>query len=353
MGRHLKPIGGEHWFDINLFDNQRDNFKNTEAVFLSGGQSAIQFILENINIKDDEYVLMPSFLCPSILHKFKKVNIKYKFYKIKKDLSIDLDDIEKNIYNFKIKSVFFIDYFGFYNNKKTVEYLKELQNRGIIIIEDAVQMLWFERKKFIGDYVFNSYRKFLPIDGSIVLCNKICNYKSANDCYYETVNLARLKKTAFNKFNIGREEEFLKLYEIAEKEYYKREAIVGMHDKERNMLSKIDYEFISKKRKENYCYLYDGLLENKKIQIIYDKKLIGDNSVLGLPILIKNRDEIRKKLRTVNIYCPIHWNILNENWSEKYKDSKYISSNILTIPISERYNLNDMKRLIYNIRNIN
>ncbi|MVX62347.1 DegT/DnrJ/EryC1/StrS aminotransferase family protein [Clostridium chromiireducens] len=352
MGRYLKPIGGEQWFDINLFDNKLDNLKNTKAVLLSGGQSAIAFILENINIKDDEYILSPSYLCPSILYNFKKTNIKYEFYKINKDLSIDFADIEEKVKKLKINTIFFIDYFGFYHNEETIKYLKELQKQNITLIEDAVQMLWFDRKKFIGNYIFNSYRKFLPIDGSIVLCNKIKKYSFQKDNYYESVNLARAKKTIFQNFNIGYEEEFLNLYEKAEEEYYKRNDIIGMDEESKKMLSKVDYKFILKKRKENYCYLYDRLIQNDKIRIIYNKELIDDSSVLGLPILIETRDEIRSKLREFNIYCPVHWNILKEDWSDKYADSKYVSSRIMTLPIDQRYDFEDMDKMISCINNL-
>ena len=352
MERYLKPLGGEQWFDINLFDKNSDNFKNEEFVFLSGGQSALRFVLENINIKDDEYILMPSYLCPSILYNFNKLNIKYEFYKINKDLSIGLDDIKEKINQYKIKALFFIDYFGFYHNKETIECLKELQKQNITIIEDAVQMLWFSRKKFVGDYVFNSYRKFLPIDGSIVLCNQVKNYNFQKDDYYESVNLARVKKTAFQNFNIGSEEKFLDLYEKAEEEYNKRDNIIGMDDESKKMLSKVDCKFIFDKRKENYCYLYDRLIGNNKIQIIYDKELIDDGSILGLPILIENRNEIRKKLREFNIYCPVHWDILEEAWSGKYVNSRYVSSGIITLPIDQRYGLEDMDRLASSINNL-
>lgn len=349
MGRHLKAIGGEQWFNLELFNNKLDNFNNTEGVFLSGGQSAIQFILEDIEIESDEYILMPSYLCPSILYNFNRLNIKYKFYKINKDLSIDLDDIKEKIKTLKIKAVFFINYFGFYHNENTLSYFKELKKQNIKIIEDSVQMLWFDKKSFIGDYVFNSYRKFLPIDGSLVLCNKVKKFKFIKDSYYKKVNLARAKKTIFQNFNIGNEEEFLNLYHKAEEEYYKRDCVIGMNNKSKELLSKIDYKYIFNKRKENYFYLYDRLTRNKEINIIYDKKSISDNSALGLPILIDNRDEMRIKLRKFNIYCPVHWNIKKQKIIENYRDSVYLSENILMLPIDQRYEINDMEKLAITI----
>ncbi|WP_017211319.1 DegT/DnrJ/EryC1/StrS aminotransferase family protein [Clostridium beijerinckii] len=352
MGGHLKPIGGEQWFDIELFDNTLDNFKDTTAVFLRGGQSSIRFIVEDIEIKPYEYILMPSFLCPTILHNFDRFNIKYEFYKINKDLSIDLDDIEEKVSKLKPKAVLFINYFGFYHNLQTLKYFNELKNQKIIIIEDAVQMLWVDRKKFVGDYVFNSYRKFLPIDGSIVLCNKRREFSSIKDNYYNNVNLARAKKTMFQTFHIGKEVDFLELYEKAEEDYYKAEAIIGMDSQSRKMLSKVNCDVIAEIRKKNYEYLFDKLEKKSEIQIFFNKNLIQDNIILTFPILIENRNEVRKKLRDVNIYCPVHWDILNEKWSYNYDESKYISKRILSLPIDQRYDFKDLDRLIECLLNL-
>lgn len=346
MEGHLKSIGGEHWFTDNLFSVNINNFKNTKAIFLSSGQSAIRFILEDIDMKNNEYVLIPSYLCPTILYNFKDLGVKYKFYQVNSDLSIDLEDIYSKIHKNNIKAIFFINYFGFYHNEKTLLCLEKLKNEGIIIIEDSVQMLWFEKKCFIGDYVFNSYRKFLPIDGAIVLSKKIESYDFKDDNYNSIIKLARYKKTLFNKFKIGNEAEFLNLYEKAEQEYYKRKDIIGMDNESKQLLSMIDYNFILKKRLENYCYLYDKLKENNEIKILYSKDSIKNNCILGMPIMIENRDSIRKKMREFNIYCPVHWNIVKEEWVNEYSGSKYLSKRILTLPIDQRYNFEDMNRLI-------
>ncbi|WP_027637202.1 DegT/DnrJ/EryC1/StrS family aminotransferase [Clostridium butyricum] len=346
MDRHLKVIGGEHWFTNKLFSENLDNFNNTNAIFLSGGQSAIRFILKDIDMKNNQYILIPSYLCPTILYNFEDLGVKYKFYKVNSDLSIDLDDVCSKINKNNIKAIFFINYFGFYHDKKTILFLERLKNQGIIIIEDSVQMLWFEKKNFIGNYVFNSYRKFLPIDGSIVLCEKIEKYDFVDDNYNYFIRIARQKKTLFNKFKFGNEDEFLDLYEKAEQEYYKRKHIIGMDNKSKKLLSMIDYNFIFKKRLENYCYLYDKLKENNKIKILYSKESIKNNCILGMPIIVENRDSIRKKMREFNIYCPVHWNILKEEWVNKYRESKYLAKRILTLPVDQRYNFEDMNRVI-------
>lgn len=350
MEGRMKPIGGEFWFDKKLFCDKVSNFRDLYAVFLSGGQSAIQFILDDIKFKSDEYVLVPSYLCPTILYSFQRRNINYMFYEINEDLSINLKDIEGKINSNKVKALFFIDYFGFYHADKTIEFLKSIKRDGVILIEDAVQMFWFKRmNKFIGDYIFNSYRKFLPIDGSIVLCNRHDEFNYMEDNYCKLMNKARTKKTRYVQNDIGKEEEFLNLFSIADKAYYERKNIIGMDDQSKKLLDKVDYKLIGELRRENYNYLYDILINFSNIKILFNKQLIEDNVPLTFPILIHNRDSIRKKLRESFIYCPVHWDVRNESWIDNFKKSKKISNSILSLPIDWRYNKEDINFLIKKI----
>ncbi|SMC23223.1 dTDP-4-amino-4,6-dideoxygalactose transaminase [Clostridium acidisoli DSM 12555] len=344
MAGHIKPIGGEFWFDEKLFNKALNNFENLNAIFLSGGQSAIQFIIEDIDFKHDEYILVPAYLCRTILYNFERKNIKFIFYEINEDLSINLEDIQNKIYDCKVKAIFFVNYFGFYHNDKTIEFLKSIQETGVVLIEDAVQMFWFKKmKKFIGNYVFNSYRKFLPADGSVVLCDKYRKFEFAQDEYYKLMNEARFKKTEYIQANIGEEGQFLNLFNMADKAYYKRKNINGIDNKSKEFLNKVNYELIKRLRISNYNYLHDRLKNFNDIKILFDKKLIEDNVPLGFPILINNRDFVRKELRKYSIFCPVHWDVRKETWISNFNKTKKITNSILTIPIDWRYNNLDME----------
>ncbi|ACA45731.1 hypothetical protein CLD_1855 [Clostridium botulinum B1 str. Okra] len=343
----MKPIGGELWFDEIIFNDAENNFQHLNAVFLNGGQSAIQFIIEDIDFKEDEHVLMPSYLCPTILYNFQRSNIKFIFYEVNEDLSIDLKDMENKINQYKVRTVYFIDYFGFYHNDNVIDYLRKIQKTGVILVEDAVQMLWFSKQeKFIGDYVFNSYRKFLPIDGSVVLCNKSMELGETKDRYYELIHEARTKKTAYVKSNIGSEEEFLKLFAEADEAYYQRRNASGMDSKSKKLLNKVKHQQIKQLRIDNYNYLHEKLTDLNDVKVMFNKELITDNVPLTLPIMIKNRNFVRKELRKHSIYCPVHWNIENEKWASVLDKSRKVSSSILSIPIDWRYDKKDMHYIL-------
>ncbi|MGB4590044.1 MAG: DegT/DnrJ/EryC1/StrS aminotransferase family protein [Clostridiaceae bacterium] len=343
---NLKPIGGEPWFDTNLFCHDLNNLEQVQGTFLSGGQSSLNFIVMNLHMKEDEMILLPSFLCPTIVQNLERHHVKYDFYAINLDLSINRSDLQDKIANNKVKAVFFIDYFGFYHQSETLEYLKSLQEKNIILIEDAAQMLWLDKKEFIGDFTFNSYRKFLPIDGSIVLSDKTESYKGKADEYYALMNEGRMKITAYVKYGLGKVEDFVELFSKADEVYGKTTEINGMMQISRQLLNELDIDYIGKIRRRNYGYLFDRLCEVEHISPLFDKNLLGDQIPIGLPVLIKDRNRVRKELRTKAIYCPAHWPLLKERWIHDYKDSITLAENLMTLPIDVRYDLKDLDRLI-------
>jgi len=354
MEGFVKPIGGEFWFDSDIFNMQNDNFSGLKATYLSGGQSALKYILEDIHFKEDEYILIPSFLCPSILFPIKALGINYEFYSVKRDLSIDIYDISNKCVKYKTRAVFFIDYFGFYHNRSTLEYLSGLKEKGIVLIEDAVQMLWFEGKSFIGDYTFNSYRKFLPADGSIVLGNNVNSFEFKKENYYERIYRARMNKTMYIKLGIGNEKDFLDMFSSAEDEYYRISDISGMDDTSRRILSKVDVEFITTKRLGNFIYITESIADLPGISGMFNKDDITDNVPIGVPVIINNnRNVLRSALMKSYIFCPIHWDITGVGQiMQDYKDSVFLSNHILTIPIDHRYDYSDLDRLIVNLKKL-
>ncbi|SHH20337.1 DegT/DnrJ/EryC1/StrS family aminotransferase [Tepidibacter thalassicus] len=341
--KFIKPIGGEFWFTSEIFDRKNKNFKEIKATFLSGGQSALRAVLNDLEIGKGDIILMPNHLCPTILYSLREKNVNYIFYEINKDLSIDLNSLKEKISNKNVKAVYIINYFGFYHDRKTIEFLKKMRKKyNFKIIEDAVQMLWFENNNFIGDYVFNSYRKFVPIDGSILLSKNDRIYKEIKDKYYELINKARSEKRLYIDYEIGNEENYLNIFKEAEKFYYERKEIYGMNNISKKLLNLLDVDYIKMKRQKNYKYLCEKIKKIDFVEIIFDVNRLNNTIPLGFPIYIKNnRDKVRKLLMDDNIYCPIHWNIENE-----------IGKNILTIPIDQRYNLNDMDRIVFSLLKI-
>lgn len=349
-------IGGQFWNDNKIFQYESTQTKNKNIVF-DGASSAIRFIIEYLKIEKDEYVLLPSYLCPTIIENFNKNKINVVFYNINIDLSIDLDNLAKKVQEINIKAIYIINYFGIYYNKNILTYLEKLKENGIIIIEDSVQALPINlNEEFIGDFVFNSLRKFAAVDGSILINDKDINISydrfKVNNKYFELIHKARQEKTLFINGIINSEETFLNLFDQAEIEYQKNNEISILPPEDKKKLLTIDYEYIYKKRKENFIYLHENLKNNKDIKIITDIRILEKFIPIGFSILINSRNMIRKELFSKRIFCPVLWDLSNEKFVDNFKESKYISEHILTIPIDQRYCVDDYEEIVKVLKSI-
>ena len=159
-------IGGEYFtspgilFSGRKYSLETDLTNKFPGMFFScyaGGNYSITRILQQLSLKDQDVVLLPSNLCPSILLPFKKAGINYRFYKINEKLEIDLEDLNKKL-DKKSKAIYFINYFGFPQKQEVRTFLLELK-KNIVLIEDAAQS-FFSQFEVTGNFIFSSFRNF-------------------------------------------------------------------------------------------------------------------------------------------------------------------------------------------------
>lgn len=68
----------------------------------------------------------------------------------------------------------------------------------------------------------------------------------------------------------------------------------------------------------------------------------GRTTPLFLPIILDNRDAVRRYLFERMIFCPIHWPMQDNCFEMGYRMYK----NELSLIVDQRYNENDMFRLL-------
>lgn len=331
--------------DINTFLHEK--FPNKHLTYTGGGYYSIIGILQQIDIKESQNVLLPSYLCHTILYPFQRLNINYRFYKITENLEIDTTDLTNKI-DENTRAIYFIDYFGFPQKHNTIAYLQKLkEEKHIILIQDLAQS-FFSFNQTFGDFAFNSFRKFLPIDGSIIISNeKICTKYEKS---YSNYNFYRFKaqflRYLYVKYNIGNSSSFLQQFQKADKAYYKKD-LLKFNNFNRYLLSKYDIDTFSINRRD----IAQIVFKLVKAQMIY--KEISMNIVpLGIPILVEKRNLVRKKLIERNIFCPVHWPLTDEIDKSEFPESWYLTNHLLTIPVREDFNTDDVTYLIDNLNNL-
>ena len=357
-----KEIGGEFhlsWLDLfgrNL--NQYQNFlvKDKKHFFTSSGRDSLKLIIKILKLSKEDEVLLPSYLCKDILKPFKKEHINIKFYKVNPNLIVDLEDIKKKITG-RTKALLIIHYFGFLQPNQ--QELREICDKSsLYLIEDNVQaLLTKKRLEDYSDFSFNSYRKFLAIpDGSLLLSKKDFDKNwgetSLKHFFYIYLRyLATNFKSLYLKINLPPKFSFLRILKYSDSllDGYPKPAKMSCLSKK--ILAKINFEQIIRKRRENFRYLLANLKNIRFIRPLFFE--LPDNVCpLGFPILVRDRELLKKKLIEKRIYPPIHWELSEDINKEEFQASWKFSQNILTIPIDQRYGKKEMDYIIKKIKSI-
>lgn len=353
-------IGGEHVITPKLLLSKTtgyinsliSTFKNDYYInFTFGGFYSLIAIIDEIKLNFDSksIVLLPSYLCPSILKPFKFRTINYKFYKVDSDLFID-NDYLASIIDENVKAIFIIDYFGISQFDRLETIIKTAKSKNILIIQDIVQCIDIASQKLYGNYIFNSFRKFFPFEGSIILSKEKMNtnFSNSKTSFIKYKRIGQVLRYFHLKYNVLANKHFLSLFKKAEDHYYSSN-ILKIPRFNIKILNKIDIESVIFKQKNYFNQLYSefsdfvpNLLHNKDI------------CPLGFIIKLNNRNEIRQKLFELNIFSPIHWILSEEITEDHFDKSIELSNEILTIPLigltdkKYKYLLKTLKKIITN-----
>ena len=96
--------------------------KCRNKIFYNSAREAFYELLKQIDLKQDEYILMPSYIGQSlkegsgVFDPIRRLKLNYKFYKLNALLNINFKDIESQCNKYKIKVIFIINYFLFITN---------------------------------------------------------------------------------------------------------------------------------------------------------------------------------------------------------------------------------------------
>ena len=338
MKKTMMPIGGEPFYSsLKLISLPKNNIRNyflerfpgKHLTYTYGGYYSLRVILQHLKLSKDEKVLLPSYMCPTILYPFKELGIPYEFYKVNNNLQIDLVDLSKRV-DGKAKVVFFINYFGFKQSDEVITALLKLKESGIIIIQDVVQDFYVQNNDLIGNYAFMSFRKFFPCEGSIIISqDKIDDVviNGKNKTYFNNKLKGRFLRYFHYKYGYN-EESFLSAFKKANESYRLPENFKFTKYDE-YMLNRIDFEKDKETRRENFKVL----LERFDNQALF--KSLPENVVpLVFPVIVRERSNLQRKLRENNIYCPVHWMLSDDIVNKEFKDSRLLSEHILSIPIN-------------------
>lgn len=351
-------IGSNFWIrpeDISLNPNELSpnqfGCEGSDYVWMSTGRSATSFVLDTIekrNAKLKKVAVIPPFTCHTVIEPFIAKGYEIHTFHINRRLMADSQDILKIVRDVDAGVFLFHRYFGRNTISDIESIISELERLGVVVIEDCTQNLYSTFKTSDADYFVGSIRKWCGVpDGGFAVSKEgqFENKPQGSDNVLEDAKIkAAIYKYEYLFEGKGNKQVFLNCYRKAEDILDNQEKYYCISETSAAVQSNLDVEDLVCKRRKNYKTIALGLKYINGIEVIWDK--LYENEVpLYCPIFCKERSKVQSFLVNNKIYAPVVWPkadcspIVDE-------DADYVYDHILCIPIDQRYDSDDMERII-------
>ena len=343
-------IGSEFWIENIPGDTIHKGVPNWlnsygNSVLTSSGRGAISLLLQQV-VPDNKSVLLPVYICDSVLLPFIEHGYTCYFYEVDENLSPIIESIEVHE---NIGVFLHMGYYGFQTNSNLLSVLQYFQRHSTIVIEDVTHTLFshlYRNKE--NDFYVGSIRKWFGVPiGGFLASPKKCLERPV----FTNDEISELRAAAlFNKANYMKTNDkslknlFLNQFSDAEILLDKDLDPYCIDSLSMRLINSLDvYELVSRRR-ENFRALLEGLDNVSYLETPF-RHLTKYECPMFYPVIIKEkRNDVRKKLIDERIYCPVHWPI-----PDQVKETNLnldIYNTILSIPCDQRYGLDDMERII-------
>jgi hypothetical protein len=324
------------------------------------GRTAVKWALNAI--KPSRPFLLPGYLCAGLLQPFKELNVAVAYYRIREDLSIDLDDLSRQVETVRPSGVLFINYFGFPVGREAANVLRRLAGR-CWVIEDCAHGSLIETPRpvvgRIGHFIVTSFRKYFPVpDGGLLINRRGLPFPelpaaTAADGFVRRRLLGKLlrQEAVSNGGSPELEQSFLTLFSLAERELDMATPMLSMSMTSRRMVESMEVKSAMEKRRKNFRFLLGRFKNSASLRSlaspIYSRLPAGVSPLL-FPIRVKGgrRDALRRALAVKRIYCPVHWPLPREVKASWSPELRRLSGDILGLPVDQRYGRKSMESLV-------
>ena len=122
--------------------------------------------------KSEKRVLIPAYTCQTVITPFEEAGWQCEYYSIKKNLRIDLQNLNNAISKYHPALLVVHPYFGMELNKEEIAVLESIKEKGIEIVLDLTQCLFSSKQYSFASFIVASYRKWMPIPDGGYLFNQ-------------------------------------------------------------------------------------------------------------------------------------------------------------------------------------
>jgi len=317
-----------------------------EITYLRNGREALLYASCNCKPGKEAIILCPAYSCWSMTAPFEFSGWTIIYYRLNEDLTIDEDYLKMLLRGSKADAILTMNFYGSASTDAAIAIVKEF-NEKITVIEDFSHCT-FCLDQIINDqvdYYVSSIRKSIGVcDGAIILSKKPTNkaYIGSAAPDFGQLRLGAQKQKgryAFTK-SVGDKDIFLLELRHGEEMIDNLDGVHPISEVSLKQIESANGAEIAFARRENMKHLW-GLL-NGKVKMIPGLDRSFKGAPFSLPILIENRDAVQKRLAQKGVYAPVLWPA-NEQARKVCKVSAYVADQMLSLPIDQRYNYDDIE----------
>lgn len=330
-------IGSEFW-GVPTCDKENSLFPS-DVRWLISGTSALECILMDIqSTRKPDSVALPSWCCSCMIEPFVRLGLDIHFY------TVCIGDGGGVVCDYSSVSpcdiTLAITYFGY--RQQTA-----IGRPSGVVIRDLTHAL-FSTPPTDADYCFGSLRKWAGFWTG--------GYAWKQGVWERGVEIPALDPSYLNLRKRAMEEKcqylrgeredkhYLNLFEMAE-EYLDQTHIMSGCQRDIDLARQLDDMWMKQKRRENAAVLLERLHEYALFS-----KLAEDDCPMFVPLVLdtERRNGLRRYLIGQHIYCPIHWGLTELH--QLTDAQRYLYDHVISIVCDQRYNTEDMERIVFHIR---
>lgn len=354
----LSEIGSNFWIapedmqgQAKLHSPYSFGYEGSDYVWLSTGRSATRFVLKTIEERNPEInkvVLLPPFTCHTVIEPFIECGYEVHTLPLSLNLEISADEIILRQEQFNAGVLLVHRYYGFDTLPVLNHAVEVLRAKGVVIIEDCTQSMYSTFKQSDADYFVGSIRKWCGVpDGGFAICKEGCftDKPTAEDkAMVEAKRIASVLKYQFLFEHEGDKPTFKAKYREGEGLLDEQRGFYSVGDISATIQANLNIKSLRRKRRSNYQTLFNGLKDVTSFRILFND--LPDEVVpLYFPMLVKDRETLQGVLADNDIYAPVVWP-RPDCCPSICKVAEEIYEKILCIPIDQRYDTDDMERIV-------
>jgi hypothetical protein len=316
-----EPIGG--YFGLEL--SARGEEFHRDALRVQSGRAALQMTLRVLGVRR---LWIPWFVCRAVPEAAAAAGAYVEHYTLG---ALDAaPDVEPGVG----EAVLVVDYFGLCARATNAVASRLPFDR---VIVDASQA-FFARPAGVRVSTFYSPRKVVGVpDGGYLLPRPAVHSVIVRDVG-TPARMAHLFRRLAGDVRGG----YLEF--LAAEASLDHTGILGMSALTLDLLQRIDYETVGRRRKENFAALHARFRDRNELFALGDA--VADAVPLCYPLLLDRPvDVIRARLSAVEVFVPHYWPELRDALPAEAKAERRWFTHLLALPCDQRYAPDEIERM--------